>query len=391
MTYGVMNTIISKHKIANPSLNRDKLNNYKKSKAHKKRVIIMQNCDSISSITGSTNSPDAATVIEVEAPNANAAATAIDRDAAAAIDTNAAATANDVEATEDDSRNVNRGGRPKGSTNENMRELKRIQKVALNYASNEAFRVKHGFLFQGFERIPKGTYDKIVKKVEEKFSLKEGSLNKETLLTHVKRGNLSATGRGLNSPMIAFEAHFLNTILELAAMHQPVTLTDAVSRINSMVSTSNLSNEIVEWKKKHLPGEFESDESARLGKKYWQNFKKRHPEIKQKKGVRFDANREDWCNIENDHIYSAMVRSKVAIEVEEEVMVKLDGTITDNDDESTDRKAKYILTRPELVFFVDEVGSNTSQRCDGDVGGQKFVAHEAQRALLHSSYADCHF
>ena len=366
----------------------------------------MQNCDSISSITGSTNSPDAATAIEVEAPNANAAATAIDRDTAAAaidtnaataaINTNAAAAANDVEATEDDSRNVNRGGRPKGSTNENMRELKRIQKVALNYASNEAFRVKQGFLSQGFERIPKGTYDKIVKKVEEKFSLKEGSLNKQTLLTRVKRGNLSATGRGLNSPMIALEAHFLDTILELAAMRQPVTTTDAVSLINSMVSTSNLSNEIVEWKKKHLPGDFESDESAHLGKKYWQNFKKRHPEIKQKKGVRFDANREDWCNIENfqsmyDHVYSAMVRSKVAIELEEEVMVKLDGTITDNDDESTDRKAKYILTRPELVFFVDEVGSNTSQRCDGDVGGQKFVAHEAQRALLHSSYADCHF
>jgi len=51
--------------------------------------------------------------------------------------------------------------------------------------------------------------------------------------------------------------------------------------------------------KKHLPGEFEDDKAGRLGKKYRRNFKKRHPEIKQKKAERFDGNREDWCNVEN--------------------------------------------------------------------------------------------
>jgi hypothetical protein len=140
-------------------------------------------------------------------------------------------------------------------------------------------------------------------------------------------------------------------------------------------------------KKKHLPGEFEDDKAGQLGKKYWRNFKKRHPEIKQKKAVRFDANREDWCNVENfqtmyDHVYAAMVKSKVAIELEEEVMLRLDGTITENEEESTGRKTKYILTHPELVLFVDEVGSNTSQRSDGNIGGQKFIVHQAQRALL---------
>jgi hypothetical protein len=377
-TYGLMTAIISKHKIANPWLNRDKLNNYKKSKARKKEVIITQNSNSISSITASSdsgipfaadidvdalnimgaNDADATTVIEVDAPNTNAAA--------AAIGTNTATNAIDVDAPDAVLSIVNQGGRPKGSTYENMRELKCTKKLALNYASNEAFRVKQGFLSQGFERIPNVTYKNNVKKVEEKFSLKEGSLNKQTLLTRAKRGNLSASGRGLNSPMLALEAHFLDMILELAAMRQPVTVTDAISLINSMISTSNLWNEIVEWKKKHLPGEFNSDESACLGEKYWQNFKKRQPEIKQKKAVQFDVNREDWCNVDNfqsmyDHLYSAMVRSKVAIELEEEVMVKLDGTITDNEDESTGRKTKYILTHPELVFFVDEVGSNTFQ------------------------------
>ena len=101
--------------------------------------------------------------------------------------------------------------------------------------------------------IPKVAYAEIAKQTEKKFSLEEGSLNKETLLTRVKRGNLSAAGRGLNSPMIALEAHFLDMILELAATHQPVTLTDALALINSMISTSNSSNAIIAWKKKHLP------------------------------------------------------------------------------------------------------------------------------------------
>jgi hypothetical protein len=116
-------------------------------------------------------------------------------------------------------------------------------------------------------------------------------------------------------------------------------------------------------RKKNLPGTFYDDQSPVLGKKYWIFFKKRHPEIKPKKAVRFDANREDWCNMDNmyDHVYSAMVNSKVAIQLNEEVWVKLDGTITQNEEESSGKKMKYLLMCPELVYFVDEVGSNAPQ------------------------------
>jgi len=291
---------------------------------------------------------------------------------------------------------INRGGRPKGSTNESIREHIRKKKLALNFAASEASRMKSEYRSLGFERVPKGVYKEIKKRAEDRFSLEEGSLSKGTMLSRIKRGKHLSSGKGRVSPMIALEAHFLDLILELAAMRQPVTATDALALINSMISTSDLSAAVIEWKKKHLPGSFDDDRAALLGKKYCQNFKKRHPEIKQKKAVRFDANREDWCNFDNfqymyDHVYSAMVTSKVAIELEEEVWVKLDGTITQYEEESTGRKTKYLLTHPELVFFVDEVGSNTSQRRDGNVGGQKFVVHEAQRALLRSSYADTHF
>jgi len=123
--------------------------------------------------------------------------------------------------------------------------------------------------------------------------------------------------------------------------------------------------------KKILPEQDENKNLAYLGKSYWRNFKKRHPELKLQRAVQFDSKREDWCTYENfekmySGVYAAMVKSRVAVELEEEVMVRLDGAITTNKDEQARRKTKYILTRPEFIFFVDEVGCNTSQKNDGN-------------------------
>ncbi|MFN9978795.1 MAG: hypothetical protein ACK53Y_02715, partial [bacterium] len=46
----------------------------------------------------------------------------------------------------------------------------------------ECFNVRQVFMSNGAEQIPKGTYDDIIKKAEEKFSLKEGTINKQTML-----------------------------------------------------------------------------------------------------------------------------------------------------------------------------------------------------------------
>ncbi len=92
-----------------------------------------------------------------------------------------------------------------------------------------------------------------------------------------------------------------------------------------------------------------------------------------------------------NHIYPVMVESGIAIELQEEVMVSVEGNITESPTNSWGRKAKYLLTRPELLFFVDEVSSNTLQKKDGNIVGQTYVVHKTQRALLRSSHTHCHF
>jgi len=291
-------------------------------------------------------------------------------------------------------------GRPKGTTKKELFCSKRRKQMALNYAASEASTVKSS-ANSGGERVPKGTYNKIIKEAEEKFNLDEGAISKPTLLTRLRSNRKTvAAGRGHVSPLLAVEAHFVDIILQLSAMRQPLTASGALTVINSLVETSNMQGEIMKWKANNLPDEKDDEEGrtnqAYLGAAYWRNFKKRHPELKTKRAVRFDSKREDWCNYDNfkkmyDCVYAAMVNGRVAIQLEEEVMVRSDGTITSEEKEMVGRPTKFLLTRPEFVFFVDEVGCNTSQKNDGHNGGQKFLVKDTERALIRSSFADCHF
>ena len=52
---------------------------------------------------------------------------------------------------------------------------------------------------------------------------------------------------------------------------------------------------------------------------------------------------------------------------------------------------RYLLICPEMVLFGDEVGDNTSQKNDGNIGRQKFIINTNQHPLIQPSYADSHF
>jgi len=74
----------------------------------------------------------------------------------------------------------------------------------------------------------------------------------DTVLTKLKLGRKLITACRENvSPLIAIEAHFLDVILQLAAMRQPLTAIGALNVISSMISSSNLQDYVTEWKEKH--------------------------------------------------------------------------------------------------------------------------------------------
>jgi len=153
----------------------------------------------------------------------------------------------------------------------------------------------------------------------------------------------------------------------------------------------------LDWKKKHLKLDYEAtDDGLLLGPKYWSNFLRRHPQLSTKHCVRFDSQREAWASYENfeqmyDDVYRGMVKSGIAIELENEVWVNKQGLIVESEEESFERKTKFILTRPNYLIFVDETGDDTSQKHDGNQGSEKFVVGVKERALLSSSFDGCHW
>jgi hypothetical protein len=141
-------------------------------------------------------------------------------------------------------------GQPKGTTRVEILCAKQKKQMAINYATSEASYLKITAKSSG-DRVPKGTYDKIIKEAEEKNNLGEGSISKYMLLMRLREMRKTITGgKGHVSSMISIEAHFIDLILQLASMHQPLTATDTLNVINSMVETSKLGKEVMEWKKK---------------------------------------------------------------------------------------------------------------------------------------------
>jgi hypothetical protein len=377
LCYGLSKAILESHMKANPWLNRVVLNNYKRRKEKMDHPLNSINIthvgDNVSDLSDPTDVCN--TSPNENNPNNNNSTTADER-------------------TE---QLPKKGGRPKGKTIEAKRNDIRNMQEALNHAATECLSIKQEAIQNGNARVKRGAYKEIVEATEKAFDLEVGSINMDTVLKRLQPGRKVVTaGKGSVSPLIAVEAHFLDVLLQFAAMRQPLTAHGALNMINSMISGSNLQEHVVQWKEKHKVHAEDNDNKHKLGMKYWQNFKKRHPEINTKRAVKFDSKRNDWCTLENfekmhQWVYAAMVNSNVAIKLPEKKMVQLDERITDNKEEGVGRETEFILTRPEYVLFVDEVGCNTSQKSDGNVGGQKFVVEKNKRALIRASHQDCHF
>mmetsp|Transcript_8800 Transcript_8800/g.12807 ORF Transcript_8800/g.12807 Transcript_8800/m.12807 type:complete len:151 (+) Transcript_8800:1051-1503(+) len=92
-----------------------------------------------------------------------------------------------------------------------------------------------------------------------------------------------------------------------------------------------------------------------------------------------------------DDVYRGMVKSRIAIELDNEVWVNKQGLIVESETESFGRKTKFLLTRSNYLIFVDETGDDTSQKHDGNQGREKFVVGVKERALLSSSFDGCHW
>jgi len=105
--------------------------------------------------------------------------------------------------------------------------------------------------------------------------------------------------------------------------------------------------------------------------------------IAAKKAVKFDTKRSECCSYSNmeemyNEVYSSLVKAGLAVKHDELVWRNAAGDIVAKE-EALGHKSAYELIHPEMLVFVDEVGSNTSQTKDGHVGGQTYLCTKEGR------------
>jgi hypothetical protein len=68
------------------------------------------------------------------------------------------------------------------------------------------------------------------------------------------------------------------------------------------------------------------------------------------------------------------------------------GNIVSEDDATRyGQETKHVLTHPERMLFVDEVGANTIQKQVGNIGGRKFLVARGMRPQERNAYNICNF
>jgi hypothetical protein len=292
------------------------------------------------------------------------------------------------------------GGRPKGSTMALSRDYQHRIKMAINDTAEQYSAVRQESKMNNLSRAPRGVLTKIIAASKEKYNLHHSTTIKiETIRTRVKKKETIAGGivaQGTPSPMIAIEPYIVQIVSQLAKMRTPICISQGLLLANSIISETPTYDAVLEWKQKHNV-HFRNNGKTALGPSYWRGFMKRNKHlIASKKAVKFDSKRADWCTYNNfetmyNEVYEEMVKGGIAWKLNSSVKLNKAGSIVEHTHEQFGLETKYDLLRPDKLLFVDEVGSNTSQTKDGNIGGEKFVCGKEQRPQQRSATKDAHF
>jgi hypothetical protein len=135
-----------------------------------------------------------------------------------------------------------------------------------------------------------------------------------------------------------------------------------------------------------------------LGQRWYTSFMERNKDkIRRGAGKIRDIKRHTWCTYDAfsemyNCVHGAMEEAGVCRKLDSPLMLGFDGTEVLEEKETFGRPTQYMVDHPEMVIFVDETGSNTSQNVDGKNGGRRYILPKdgsAGSELL--SVTDMHF
>jgi hypothetical protein len=289
-----------------------------------------------------------------------------------------------------------KGGRPKGSTDENDRLHDIAIAKALTIAATKCFEAKQKALESGEGKVKEGTYKQLIAETELECGLEPGDVKFETVRSRVMAKNPSGTALQCVSPLYMIEPLLSDFVVQLARLGEAQTKYEIFDLANDLIKKTVHASAYIEFCEKRQI--YKNWEESIVGERWYRNFMKRYEhKIKRARCRVQDNNRRSYCTYENfcnmyDCVYNNMVEAGVAIKHEEEVMFDKNGHITTDEKEMYGRPSKYQIIRPDRCVFVDETGCNTNCKNDGLIGGQRLVTGVNQvEGARTSATTDLHF
>ena len=235
----------------------------------------------------------------------------------------------------------NKGGRPKGSTN----EFKAHVDKCCTAAKNEITELYHSYYLrmkeqeirddtvrigQWSKRVPKGTYQSIHDEVKRKRNLPDSfSFSYNACQKRIVANNLSITTPGKKSPLSDIEDHIVTLILALSDTGHPLTVGQCLPLINSLIQGTTHQQKLIAWKKAHSlhidnnGNEIDEETLGEVGIAYWHGLVRRNKAIlTTNKGRLFELSRTNWTLFRNfrsmyDDVEKHMVEAGVATPYDE--------------------------------------------------------------------------
>ena len=286
------------------------------------------------------------------------------------------------------------GGRPKGATAAAVRDVGQRHEIAMREIC-DLYAVAQENFKDAKRRVKNGTLAMIITEAKARNGLPEETfMNRSTIVNRVSQKMGHRHGRV--SPMLAIEPYMVELIHQLARMRNPISVSDGLRLANSLISGTKIGVSINSWRQTHSSA-YRSNKNPKLGMGYWRGFMKRNKDlVTAKHGVKFESKRADWCTYNNfeamyEQVYKEMVAGGIAVEFPNKEWLNKEGVVVLEEKDALGLQTKYNLIRPDRLLFVDEVGSNTSQTKDGNVGGELFLCGKGERPQQRSAHKDAHF
>ncbi|KAL3773882.1 hypothetical protein ACHAWO_007202 [Cyclotella atomus] len=292
----------------------------------------------------------------------------------------------DINQTATDSATASKAGCPKGTTNakkaEDKAKLTRcIEMISIMYHSErQNVKAETG----GKGRVKKGFLNELIDEQKKEHGVIE-FISPDTIRTRVDRGRLTVKHRGTVSPVEELENYLVSVaIQQMCKINQPLSCGEALALANCFIDGKPMQERLAEFQMRRKLGKEEGFQYGTLTQGWWYGFLKRNAfRIVTKRGEKFACMRSNWTTYENiaqmyDVIYDEMVDAGVAVYLEVKIFTDREGNVVD--EEFAYGFAQDIkITHPDYILFADEVGCNTSQKDDGNVGGKKMLCEPKNR------------